>query len=127
MINTLLNKFRNITDLDAREILTAGTIGLILKVVGVALLFTFHAVITRVLGPEDSGVFFLALVLTNFAVIVCKLGTDLVVVKHIAIQSRNGELNKDDGNYALVDLYFYFTSRNGNNTSIIQYNRKYIL
>lgn len=76
-------------DSQVKELLTGSLTAFILKVSATILVLGMNAYLTRQLGAEQTGIFFLALTLISIATITSRLGMDDAMVRTIA--SRAGK------------------------------------
>ena len=67
-----------------REVVNGASVAFALKVIAAGLAFTFNVVLTRLLGAEDAGLYFLALTCVAIAAVVGRAGLDNTIIRFIA-------------------------------------------
>lgn len=67
-----------------REIMRGASIAFILRIVGLVLGFAFNVVLTRLLGPSEAGLYFLALSAVTIGSTIAMFGQHLTSVRFIA-------------------------------------------
>lgn len=67
-----------------KEILSKGAIAFLLKIVGAGLAFGFNVAITRQLGAQGAGVYFLSLTIITLVAVLGRMGTDNSVTRYVA-------------------------------------------
>lgn len=67
-----------------KEVLSKGAIAFLLKMAGAGLAFGFHVAITRQLGAQGAGLYFLALTIITLVAVVGRMGTDNSVTRYVA-------------------------------------------
>ncbi len=86
-------------DLHMRELLHGASIAFILKVTATILGMLLNIIITRNLGIEDSGLYFLTLAIITVALTVGRFGTNGILVRRISAAFPVNEWNKIAGIY----------------------------
>lgn len=71
-------------DRDAWEVLKGSAITFLLRVCSFLLIYLINFFIARVYGPEELGIYSLALTILNITVVLVALGTDTAIVRWIA-------------------------------------------
>lgn len=83
-----MKKVRKIIDrvLDGhmKEVLSKGAIAFLLKMAGAGLAFGFHVAITRQLGAQGAGLYFLSLTIITLVALLGRMGTDNSVTRYVA-------------------------------------------
>lgn len=84
------NKWNMIKDPHLRELVSASSIALPVKVLGAFSAFLMNVVVARKLGVSESGVFFLSLTLITLLSSVGRMGLDSSVVRFVADANASG-------------------------------------
>lgn len=76
------NKFKaTLTDAEQRHTAISSLVALTVRVAGAGMAFLFTLLITRQLGAEQSGYFFLAFTLITFLSAIARLGFDNTIIR----------------------------------------------
>ena len=70
-----------------RALLTNAAIVLVIRIGGAALSFFFSVFVSRLLGAEGAGLYFLAFSVMMFASVIGRLGLDGTILRYIAINA----------------------------------------
>jgi len=86
-------------DAHMREIVRGATAAFVLKVFGAFLTFCFYVVTGRLLGPGQSGMYFLALTAATVAAVLGRIGLDGTMLRLIAGNAAAEDWSAVDGVY----------------------------
>lgn len=100
MIEYSLARFRN-ADADLKEVVRGSIVAFGVKVLAAGSAFAMNVVITRQLGAEEAGLYFLAYAVVYVAAAVSRLGLDNTFVRFIAADHIVGEWGRIKGLYRL--------------------------
>lgn len=102
MFKRLRSKLNYIlTNKHMNEIASGTLLAFGLKVLGTGLAFIYNIAIARLLGAEDTGVFFLALSVTAIGSVVSRVGLDNALLRFIATHSSKNETDQVKAVYRL--------------------------
>lgn len=77
-------------DPHAKEILRGAGNALVIKLAAAGLSFLFNLLLSRLLGAEGSGLFFLALAPASVAAVLCRAGFDNALLRHVSLALAEG-------------------------------------
>ena len=80
----MFSAFFNRTNEHLKEVLHGASVALLLRVVGALLSFGLNVAIARVLGPEQAGIYFLALTIVVMASVLSRMGLDNAMLRMVA-------------------------------------------
>ena len=75
------------------EITRKGLFSFFLKVFAAFLAFSVNVVVSRILGAEQAGAYFLSLTIITILAVFCRLGFDRVVVRCVTKVNADGDNN----------------------------------
>lgn len=84
-----------------REIVRGTLLAFILKIIGSGLVFAFNVAVARLLGAQETGLYFLALSVTAIGSVVGRVGLDNTLLRFTATHAAKGEWDQVKGAYAL--------------------------
>jgi len=90
--------YKNIS-IHFKEIISKGAQAYTIKIFGAALAFIFNLIITRNLGADQSGIFFLALTIVTIISIIGRMGIDSAYIKLISGHAVNEQWKYVKGIY----------------------------
>ena len=93
--------FSKINDSNFQEIITGSSSVFILKIIAAGLGFFFNVILTRTMGAENAGLYFLSITCVTILSMICRLGLDQAYVKLIAVESA-------EENWIAIRQIFYF-------------------
>jgi len=88
-----------------KELLHGAATAFILKVFAAGIAFFLNIIISRGLGAEGAGVYFLALSIVIFIAAIGRLGMELVLVRQIAENVKSNNQGRVLGVYRIATLY----------------------
>lgn len=95
-----MNKiFRMLPDENFKELLKGSSIAFLIKVLAAMLGMVLNVLITRSLGIQDSGVYFLALTIITVFVTLSRFGTDSLLVRDISSANAKEDWSRIKGIY----------------------------
>ncbi len=83
--------FFNRLDRHMGEVVRGASVFFLLKATGLALAFGFNVVLSRMLGPEGTGIYFLALTVTTIAAVAGRAGLDNAILRFVASGAAVGD------------------------------------
>jgi O-antigen/teichoic acid export membrane protein len=92
-------RFIDKSDFNMKEILRGASVAFVLKVIGGGLGFMFNVLLARLLGPEGTGIYFLALTVTTIATVFGRLGLDNALLRFTAANAGVGDWSAVKGVY----------------------------
>jgi O-antigen/teichoic acid export membrane protein len=98
------NKFKaTLTDAEQRHTAISSLVALTVRVAGAGMAFLFTLLITRQLGAEQSGYFFLAFTLITFLSAIARLGFDNTIIRFTgpAVKNKYGQTTRSILNFSL--------------------------
>lgn len=101
VIQRTLQRLRN-ADADLKEVLRGSAIAFAIKIVAAGSVFAMNVVISRQLGADEAGLFFLAYTIVFIAAAVSRLGLDNTLVRFIAAHHTAHEWGKIKGLHRLA-------------------------
>jgi len=102
MISRFKRKVRSYSsDPHLREMSRGAALAFMLKILGAGLMFALNVVVARLLGVEDTGVYFLALSIVTISSVVARLGLDNALLRFIAINATHKDWGAVKGVYLL--------------------------
>ncbi|SMC26476.1 Membrane protein involved in the export of O-antigen and teichoic acid [Desulfacinum hydrothermale DSM 13146] len=88
-----------------REVIAGAAVTFTVKVVGSALMFAFNVVVARLLGAEQTGLFFLALTVLQVCAVLGLWGLDNATLKFVAANAELGEWGRVLGVYRKAVIF----------------------
>ncbi|WP_169709454.1 oligosaccharide flippase family protein [Deferrisoma camini] len=82
-----------------REVVAGAAVTFTVKVLGAGLMFGFNVVVARLLGVEETGIFFLALTVLQVCGVLGRWGLDNAALKFVAANAELGEWGRVRGVY----------------------------
>jgi O-antigen/teichoic acid export membrane protein len=82
-----------------REVVAGAAVTFTVKVLGAGLMFGFNVVVARLLGVEETGVFFLALTVVQVCGVLGRWGLDNATLKFVAANAELGQWGRVRGVY----------------------------
>jgi len=86
-------------DVHMREIFFGASIAFTARFVGAGLAFIFNVILARILGPDDTGIYFLSLTVIMIASVLSRLGLDNTVLRFTAANAANENWQAVKGTY----------------------------
>lgn len=112
-MNGILAKFlflNNIFERDMKEVVSNALIALMLRVSSTGLMFLFNVLLSRLLGAEGAGQYYLALMVTTIATLFGKLGMDTTLLRFVAEGASIEDWNSVRGVYRKTFTFVLFAS-----------------
>lgn len=106
MLNDL-NKYWHRFDGHMQELMSGAMIAFVLKITSAAFAFTLNILLVRLLGAEDSGIFFLALTIILMTSMVGRVGMENALIKFVATNNAANKPEKVLGVYQKTMLYSF--------------------
>ncbi|MFV9644342.1 MAG: flippase [Desulfobacterales bacterium] len=91
--------FLNKLDHNMQEVVQGASVALVVKILAAGLGFILNVVLARLLGPEGTGLYFLALTVTTVAAVLGRAGLDKTFVRFTASNSAVGNWGAIRGLY----------------------------
>lgn len=96
----LFTRFGNLDD-HLKELLRGATTAASLKIVAALATFGLHLMLGRMLGPEGTGIYFLAFTIVTIVAVLARFGLDNALVRFIAAGEAAGQPERVRGVYRL--------------------------
>lgn len=91
IMKKIQKKIEHMLDGHMKEILSKGAVAFVLKMLGAALAFGLHIAITRQLGAQGAGLYFLSLTIITLVAVLGRMGTDNSVTRFVAENASDQE------------------------------------
>jgi O-antigen/teichoic acid export membrane protein len=98
LIERVLNRLRN-ADSDLKKILRGSSVAFCVKILAAGFAFAMNVVISRQLGAEEAGIFFLGYTIVFIAAAIGRLGLDNTFVRFIAAHHSTNQWGLINGIY----------------------------
>ena len=113
MLNGLIEKVPFLSKLlerDMKEVVLNALLALALRVSSTGLMFLFNVLLSRLLGAEGVGQYYLALMVTTTATLFGRLGMDTALLRFVAEGASVDDWNSVRGIYRKTFLFILLSS-----------------
>jgi O-antigen/teichoic acid export membrane protein len=94
----VVKKLKSVTKKEEnKELLIHSMLSVGVRIGGAAAAFLMNVVVARYLGAKESGYFFLAISVTTLIATICRIGSDVTVLRFVSVHSELGEWDKVHG------------------------------
>ncbi|MFZ3071747.1 MAG: flippase [Thermodesulfobacteriota bacterium] len=113
MMNGLIEKIpflNKLLDRDMKEVVVNALLAFLLRVSSTGLMFLFNVLLSRLLGAEGVGQYYLALMVTTIATLFGRLGMDTALLRFVAEGASSDDWASVKGAYRKTFLFVLLSS-----------------